>query len=449
MPKRLGISGFSFVVGLTSSLFVACSSTTDSLGYNPTTVPSSLGVIACPQIPTNYFNTVLGINTTLINGHLRQAIDTLYHGDVDKQRIYFDSDNFYTTVSNDRVCEFSRANEDTACIRDLFHNDIRTEGLGLGMLVSVMLNHRDEFDRLWRYSTLKLRIPTGVREGFFNSFCDITDTEKEKCLDPYGLEQFVMALIVAHQRWGSADSAHPNYEADALSLFALMRRKVIDNGGIVDGVTDSFDGTAMLAYDVPDNGGLQFQRTALSNPGYFDIWAMAAQDSFFTNAAFAARNFLVRAAHPVTGLYPIAANFDGSPHQGYTKFAAAAFRVHLNLVIDRLWGNPSAEQVGYQTEIVDKMLSFFSKEGIDTYGSDYTIDGKTKNVTDHAAELVLANAVIAAISNSPDRKQYIDAAWKMQPPEGDARYYAGLMYLVGNLILAGQFKLCPEQKFYE
>jgi oligosaccharide reducing-end xylanase len=449
MPKRLGISGFSLVVGLSSSLLLSCSSTTDSLGYTPTAVPNSLGVITCPKVPTNYFNTVLGLTPTIINNRLRQAIDTLYHGDTDNQRIYFDSEDFYTTVSNDIVCDFSRANEGTACIRDLFHNDIRTEGLGLGMLVSVMLNHREEFDRLWRYSTLKLRIPTGTREGFFNSFCDISDTEKEKCLDPYGLEQFVMALIVAHQRWGSTDSAHPNYEADALALFALMRHKVTDNGGIVDGVTDSFDGTAMLVYNVPDNGGLQFQRTALSNPGYFDIWAMAAQDSFFSNAALAARDFLSRAAHPITGLYPIAANFDGSPRQGYSKFAAAAFRVHLNLVIDTLWGNPSIEQKGYQTDIVNKMLSFFSKEGIDTYGSDYSIDGKTKNVPDHAVELVMANAVIAAISNSPDRKNYIDAAWKLPPPEGDARYYAGLMYLVGNLILAGQFKLCPEQSFYE
>jgi hypothetical protein len=54
----------------------------------------------------------------------------------------------------------------------------------------------------------------------------------------------------------------------------------------------------------------------------------------------------------------------------------------------------------------------------------------------------MANAVIASISTVPDRKAYLQAAWDLAPPEGPTRYYSGIIYLVSNLILSGQFRLC-------
>lgn len=442
MLKRLGITCLRFVVGLFVCPLFACTTTTDSLGYNSIAVPSRLQAIECPEAPPNYFQAVLAVTQSQTDAKLAQAINTLYHGNPEHQRIYFTSDDFFTTEPSKRVCDFSSADDKTACIRDILHGDIRTEGLGLGMLVAVMLDRQDEFDRLWRYAKAKHQVKSGPTQGFFSSACDISLTEKRPCYDPYGLEQFLMAMLVAHLRWGSTDTAHPNHEAEALGIFSLLRHKVIDNGGIVGGVTNSFDSDAKLMYDAPDNGGQRFQRTALSIPGYFDIWAMATGDSFYSEAATAARSFLVSAADPGTGLYPIAANFDGSPVEGYEHFAAESFRVHLNLVIDRLWGKPNATDAGYQDEIISRILTFFRQQGIGFYGSDYSLDGKTKYVADHASELVMANAVIAAVSNAPDKKAYVQAAWDLPPPEYEARYYSGIIYLVSNLILAGQFKLC-------
>jgi endo-1,4-beta-D-glucanase Y len=58
----------------------------------------------------------------------------LFHGDPSTEAIYF------TTGA------------DQAYILDIFHGDVRSEGLGFGMMIAVELGKRDEFDRLWRYT---------------------------------------------------------------------------------------------------------------------------------------------------------------------------------------------------------------------------------------------------------------------------------------------------------
>ena len=49
----------------------------------------------------------------------------------------------------------------------------------------------------------------------------------------------VTALIFAHDRWGSTTTI--DYEAGRVDLLNVMRHKEDENGGIVDGVTDTFD----------------------------------------------------------------------------------------------------------------------------------------------------------------------------------------------------------------
>ncbi len=68
------------------------------------------------------------------------------------------------------------------------------------------------------------------------------------CLDPFGFEQFVTALIFAHDRWGSTGAI--NYQKDALALFHTMKHKVEDNGG-TGTATNLFDATAHLPYAYP------------------------------------------------------------------------------------------------------------------------------------------------------------------------------------------------------
>jgi endo-1,4-beta-D-glucanase Y len=254
-----------------------------------------------------------------------------------------------------------------------------------------------------------------------------------------------MALLLANQRW-EPEPTRPDYAADALRLFALLRAKVVSSGGIVGDVTNSFDSKTKLPYAEPDNGGAQYSRTSLVMPGYYDIWASVTGDSFFTDAAAAGREFLSIAAHPSTGLYPREAYFDGSPKEDRSEFSAESYRVDFNLAIDKLWGTPSSAQVGYEQKSAANMLAFFTEKGLTTYDASYSIDGKNVLITGHVGELEMANAALATIASTvslAERQAFLQAAWNQPIPDGVYRYYKGIFYLLGNLIICGQYRVCP------
>ena len=64
----------------------------------------------------------------------------------------------------------------------------------------------------------------------------------------------VTALIFAHDRWGST-AGRVDYEAGAVDLLTVMRHKEDENGGIVDGVTDTFDSDDRASVRPPRRGG--------------------------------------------------------------------------------------------------------------------------------------------------------------------------------------------------
>ena len=207
----------------------------------------------------------------------------------------------------------------TAYIQDVFHNDMRTEGIGLGMLIAVELDHRDELDSLWTYAKSALRVTTGSNSGYFNSFCENAGRVTIPCLDPFGLQQMTMALILAHDRYTLADApatARSTTRADARDLLTLMRHKVDQNGGVVDGVTDTFDPATNLVLDIPNTSAAGVGRPSIEMPGYYDLWAQATGDPFWTAAAKAARDYWRRTANPTTGLTPVRATFAGVPVTG-------------------------------------------------------------------------------------------------------------------------------------
>lgn len=202
----------------------------------------------------------------------------------------------------------------------------------------------------------------------------------------------------------------------------------------------TFDEATKLVFNEPAQNPLRQTGTALEMPGYYAVWAQVTGDAFYTDAADAARQFLRNAANSTTGLVPVRASFDARPVAGWEAFSAEAYRVFLNLVIDRLWGNVDH----WQSSQIDDVLQFFSGKGIDTYGAAYPISGGDALDQNHSAELVLVNGVLAALSTHADREQYLQAAWNIEaPPKDEYRYYTGLLYLMSNLILGGRFQLCP------
>jgi oligosaccharide reducing-end xylanase len=382
-------------------------------------MPTLMPLAGRPSYP-NPIGDLIGATEGEITERIEGAYQQLFHGEpAAEEPIYF--------VSED---------DDTqAFIKDIFHNDIRTEGMGLAMLISVQLGKKEEFDKLWKYSKTHLLIPEGesYRAGYFDSFCD-TETSKVTCADPYGMQQLAMSLIFAHNVWGS-DGTH-DYEADVLELLDVMLHKVERNGGPppIDDVTNVFDTETFLVFDVPNTAAASYTRPSIEMPAYYELWAQATGNTFWSEAAVAARKFFGNVAHPITGLMPMRAYLDGNVHPDYANYNPEAYRVMLNLVLDQIWTGDDAWIVAE----CNKLITFFAP--IPNPGTTYTLDGMVV-LADPEKALLLVNGIAAAAADTNARVEFIRYVWETPLSTGEYRYYQGLLHLYGLLVLSGRMQI--------
>lgn len=368
-----------------------------------------------PSSYPNAFRDLLGKTEAQITARIDEAFEQLFHGNPSTEAIYFEKG-------------------DGAYIRDILHDDIRTEGMGLGMMITLQLNRREEFDRLWRYSRDQLQFMSGENRGYFRSRCDTLDGDTIECIDPYGLQQFVMALVLAHGRWGS--SGQIDYESAAFSLFDVMRNKEAENGGIKAGVTNTFDAQTNLVFDVPHESAASFTRPSVIMPAYYELWALATGESFYGDAAVSGRSYWRLVANPTTGLMPTRASLKGQPLDDWNTFSSSGFRTHFNLVLDAIW-TTSDPWVIQQS---DRTLAFFADEGIDSYGSSYTLDGMRLR-PDRDQALIVSNGALALISQHEERSAFVERVWEQPVVMFEPRYYAGVLHLLSLTLLGGRFRV--------
>jgi oligosaccharide reducing-end xylanase len=396
-------------------LVAACGTSVDSLGSNAVDEPRLLPLIGPSSYP-NAFADVLGKTDAEISTKLSQTFEALFHGDPATQAIYFP------------------VGSDQALIRDILHGDVRTEGIGYGMIICVELDKRTEFDALWTYAESELAYTSGPERGYFRSSCDIA-SGSSLCIDPFGHEQILMALMFAHGRWGSTSGI--DYETAARSVLHPIRSKVRDNGGIVHGITDMVDPTSKLFFDFPDVSAANVSRPAIEMPGYYELWGQATGDAFWSEAAQNARTYLAAVDHATTGLMPVRTDFAGTPIPGSDTFQPEGYRAQLNMALDHVWS-------GAQPWAVDesnRLLAFFFGQGLDIYGKAFTLDGATILDPLHEPSLVVMNGVSALIATDPNRAAFIDAVWNLPIPTTDGRYYTGILDLLALLILSGQYRV--------
>ena len=413
---RLGAGLVAAFLALASS----CTSTVDSVGYNGVGGVHLRPLTKLPSYPNPFKD--LGKSDTDISSKIEMAFQSLFHGDPNMQAIYFELP------------------PDQAFVQDILHNsEVRTEGIGLLMMVCVELDKRMEFDRLWRYAMGVLEYKDGARRGYFQSTCD-TVMATEVCDDPYGEAQMTTALIFAHDRWGSTTGTI-NYEEGAVALLDVMRHKQDENGGIVSGVTNTFDVPTALPYDLPISwlAADRVGRPSIVMPGHYDLWAQATGDAFWTRAAVAAREYWTKTAYATTGLMPVRATFDGEMVPNWNAFQPEAYRAQINMALDQIWSKGMLGDGWNRTE-ANSLLTFFTSKGIDSYGTSYTLDGTSVNPARENA-LVAVNGVTAMLGTNIDRSDYVNQVWSLPIPTLVPRYYQGVLYLTSLLILSGQYQI--------
>ena len=88
----------------------------------------------------NYFNTLLGKS----NKETETKIDEVWN--------HFFTPGDINIYDKDGQKSVYYIDGDKGFILDTGSNDVRTEGMSYGMMISVQLDKQDEFDRLWRWS---------------------------------------------------------------------------------------------------------------------------------------------------------------------------------------------------------------------------------------------------------------------------------------------------------
>lgn len=377
----------------------------------------------------NMFGTVLGKTEE----ETKEKIESVWR--------HFFTPGDITRYEDDGQCSvYYLAGDDKAFIMDTGSNDVRTEGMSYGMMISVQLDRRDEFDRLWNWS--KEYMAYGEDSPWSGYFCwqclpDGTKIGGSNASD--GELYYVTSLFLAGKRWNEQ-----RYIDEANEIL----RKIMTKDGEKTGVYDLFDRDRRLITFVPDNAGHGFTDPSYQLPAFLDYWAVTAATDrdFWKEAADAARDHLIESAHPVTGLHPDYSNYDGSPyrwpHAGYDTsiYMYDAIRCAMNIGMDYYLTGKDKSRQG---DVMKRMLRFFKNDGY-AHGH-FPVDGSNP-FGGYSRGMDGSNAVGAiALAKSDDpaeralAAEFIQRLWDAEPPTGKYRYYEGMVYFLSMLHLSGNF----------
>jgi oligosaccharide reducing-end xylanase len=373
---------------------------------------------------------------------IRQKVDSafqqLFHGDAATQAIYFDAG--------------TNADGPLAFITDIKHHDVRTEGLSYGMIIAVELDKKAEFDALWNWSKTYLYVGETNHPsfGFFAWQARTNGVRMSQFVAPDGEEYYVTALYLAAHRWKNGAGIY-NYKEQADELLSRMRHrpKIVSSmpmpwRNTSNTVTGGplFDEEHKMVLFTPSSERNRYSDPSYHLPAFYELWSRwgPKEDSeFWKQAADVSRDYFVKATHPVTGLNPCYANFDGSiiERSGRygTNFSYDAFRTAGNWSVDWAWWGRDARE----RALSDKLQAFFESKGTN-YGCQFTLAGEQFEDR-HAQGLVAVNAVASlAATDSARAKKFVEELWNTPTPDGLERYYEGLLYMMSLLHCSGEFK---------
>ena len=376
-----------------------------------------------------------------IQAKIDTAYQQLFHGDKQTQAIAFDAG--------------SNANGSLMYVTDWANRDVRTEGMSYGMMITVELDKKAEFDAIWNWAKTYMYIADSKAPSyqFFAWSCKTDGTHNSEGAAPDGESYFAMALLFASNRWGDGKGIY-DYHAEAEELLtAMVHRPAISGPGKYGphSVGPMMNPDPPMILFVPEIFPQPFTDPSYHLPAFYELWARWGPEkdrAFWARAAEESRSFFVKTANPQTGLAPSYANFDGTPHVNRFpqsgEFGYDAWRTASNWSVDWSWWHKApAEQ-----KLSDRIQKFFASQGIEKYGPVFTLEGKDMGATpgltheDHPTGLVGTNAVAGlAATDRVNAKKFTEALWNAQIPSGQNRYYDGMLYLMSLMHVSGEFRI--------
>ncbi|WP_277680148.1 glycosyl hydrolase family 8 [Gracilibacillus dipsosauri] len=323
--------------------------------------------------------------------------------------------------------------EDLGYMLDTGNNDVRTEGMSYGMMMAVQMDDKEIFDRLWKWSKTYMYMDEGENAGYFAWSCAPDGTKNALGPAPDGEEYFAMALFFASNRWGDGDYPF-NYNQQARDILHSCLHKGENN-----------DGYPMWN---PDNKLIKFVPSVeFSDPSYhlphfyelFALWSNEEDRPFWKGAAIESRKYIAKSAHPITGLAPEYAFYDGQPNhvRGFGHFFSDSYRVACNIAIDYEWFHDNACPI----VVNEKIQSFFANVDPDDFRR-YKVDGEPfEEKALHPIGLLATNAMASLATHGENARKCVELFWNTPVRTGNRRYYDNCLYFFSLLALSGNYRI--------
>jgi len=336
------------------------------------------GECAPPTTYANLFVTVSGKTQTESDQKVASAWSTLFN------------------PSGSGTIYFNGPGGDESYVKDIYNNDVRSEGMSYGMMAAVQLDHQTEFDRLWTW--VKKHMANGTGEIRWS--CQTSGSGCAGGGAPDGEEYMATALIFASHRWG--DSTGPGsiaYSTEAKWVLDVVRTKY-------------FNSEYHLVKFVSNSNNVD---PSYVLPAFYKVWACfdTANAAFWTEAVTAGRAYMQKVVDG-NGVCPYQASFTATNPQAANS---DSLRCVVNLMMDwYLFGEDPWQK--------------------DTYAPKFGSYSSSRN---NGGAAVGCNATLGFALPASSGKPFVDKLWSTGVPSGN--YWDGVLYMLGMLHVSGNFRI--------
>jgi len=291
---------------------------------------------------------------------------------------------------------FNGPGADESYVKDIYNNDVRSEGMSYGMMAAVQLDHQTEFDRLWTW--VKKHMANGTGEIRWS--CQTSGSGCAGGGAPDGEEYMATALIFASHRWGdSTGPAKIAYSTEAKWVLDVVRTKY-------------FNTQYHLVKFVSSSNNVD---PSYVLPAFYKVWACFDTENaaFWTEAVTAGRAYMQKVVDG-NGVCPYLASFTATNPQAANS---DSLRCVVNLMMDwYLFGEDPWQK--------------------DTYAPKFGAYSSSRN---NGGAAVACNATLGFALPASSGKPFVDKLWSTGVPSGN--YWDGVLYMLGMLHVSGSFRI--------
>ncbi len=291
---------------------------------------------------------------------------------------------------------FNGPGADESYVKDIFNNDVRSEGMSYGMIAAVQLDHQTEFDRIWTW--VKNHMANGTGEIRWS--CQTSGSGCAGGGAPDGEEYMATALIFASHRWGdSTGPANIAYSTEAKWVLDVVRTKY-------------FNSQYHLVKFVSSSNNTD---PSYILPAFYKVWACFDTENaeFWREAVTAGREYMQKVVDN-NGVCPYQASMTATNPQAANS---DSLRCVANLMMDwYLFGEDPWQK--------------------DTYAPMFGAYSSSRN---NGTGTIGQNATLGFALPASSGKPFVDKLWSTNVPGGN--YWDGVLYMLGMLHVSGNFRI--------